>query len=59
MHFIDISVFVLYMLAMLGVGVYFLRKNTGTDDYYVGGRQMGSMHVGLSVVATDVGGGFP
>jgi SSS family solute:Na+ symporter len=58
MHFIDISVFVLYMLAMLGVGVYFLRKNSGTEDYYVGGRQMGSLHVGLSVVATDVGGGF-
>lgn len=58
MHFIDISVFVLYMLAMLGVGVYFLRKNSGTDDYYVGGRQMSSLHVGLSVVATDVGGGF-
>ena len=58
MHFIDLVVFVVYMLAMLGVGVYFLRKNTGTDDYYVGGRQMGSLHVGLSVVATDVGGGF-
>jgi len=43
---------------MLGVGFYFLRKNKNADDYYVGGRKMSSFHVGLSVVATDVGGGF-
>lgn len=58
MHFIDILIFAVYMVAMLGVGFYFLRQNQGTEDYYVGGRGMGSWHVGLSVVATDVGGGF-
>lgn len=58
MHYIDLSIFVLYMLAMLGVGFYFLRKNEGAEDYYVGGRSMSSSHIGLSVVATDVGGGF-
>jgi SSS family solute:Na+ symporter len=58
MHYIDLLIFMLYMAAMLGVGFYFLRKNEGADDYYVGGRSMGSGHIGLSVVATDVGGGF-
>jgi len=58
MHFIDVGVFVLYMLGVIGIGVYFLIKNKGADDYYVGGRNIGSWHVGLSVVATDVGGGF-
>ncbi|SFF89431.1 sodium:solute symporter family protein [Pontibacter chinhatensis] len=58
MHYIDLSIFVLYMLAMLGVGFYFLKKNKGAEDYYVGGRSMSSSHIGLSVVATDVGGGF-
>ncbi|WP_266205467.1 sodium:solute symporter family protein [Pontibacter kalidii] len=58
MHYIDLSIFVLYMVAMLGVGFYFLRKNKGAEDYYVGGRSMSSSHIGLSVVATDVGGGF-
>lgn len=58
MHFIDISIFVLYMIAMLGVGVYFLKRNKSQEDYYVGGRKMTSVHIGLSVVATDVGGGF-
>lgn len=56
MHFIDILILVLYLAIMLGVGFFFYRKNESADDYYVGGRQMGSMHVGLSVVATDVGG---
>jgi len=58
MHWIDISIFVLYMIAVLGVGFYFYKKNVSTDDYYVGGRQMTAGHIGLSVVATDVGGGF-
>jgi len=46
------------MAAMLGVGYFFFRTNKGKEDYYVGGRNMGSWHIGLSVVATDVGGGF-
>lgn len=58
MSWIDISIFVIYMIIMLGVGFYFLGKNKSVDDYYVGGRNMSSLHVGLSVVATDVGGGF-
>ena len=58
MHWIDVTIFVTYMLVMLGVGFFFLRKNKNSEDYYVGGRGMGSLHVGLSVVATDVGGGF-
>lgn len=58
MHFIDLLIFLIYMLAMLGVGYFFMKKNTGHEDYYVGGRSIGSIHIGLSVVATDVGGGF-
>ncbi len=58
MHIIDVLIFVTYMIIMLGIGFFFMRKNQNTDDYYVGGRNMSSLHVGLSVVATDVGGGF-
>lgn len=58
MHIIDISIFIIYMLGMLGVGIYFMKRNKSQDDYYVGGREMTSLHIGLSVVATDVGGGF-
>ncbi len=58
MHYIDLGIFIGYMFLMLGVGVYFMKKNKSQDDYYVGGRDIGSWHIGLSVVATDVGGGF-
>src|SRR3990170_264116 len=58
MHFIDLLEFFIYMAVMLGIGFYFLKKNKNADDYFVGGRNMDSIHVGLSVVATDVGGGF-
>lgn len=58
MHIVDILIFAAYMIIMLGIGFFFLKKNKSTDDYFVGGRSMGSLHVGLSVVATDVGGGF-
>ncbi|MFA7490367.1 MAG: sodium:solute symporter family protein [Mariniphaga sp.] len=58
MHWIDYVIFGVYLLAMLGIGFYFMRKNKSADDYFVGGRKMSAFHIGLSVVATDVGGGF-
>jgi SSS family solute:Na+ symporter len=58
LHWIDIIIFILYFIVMIGVGFYFFTKNKDTEDYYVGGRNMNSWHIGLSVVATDVGGGF-
>lgn len=58
MSWIDISIFIIYMLVMLGVGFFFLKSNTSKEDYYLAGRNMGPWHIGFSVVATDVGGGF-
>ena len=57
-HILDLSIFTVYLIGMLGVGFYFSKKNKTNDDYYVGGRKMKAGHIGLSVVATDVGGGF-
>jgi len=58
MAFADILIIIVYMILMLGVGFYFYRKNDSAEDYYISSRSMGPFHVGLSVVATDVGGGF-
>jgi len=58
MHLIDLTIFIVYLIAMLAVGFYFSRKNSSEEDYYVGGRSLNKWHIGLSVVATDVGGGF-
>jgi solute:Na+ symporter, SSS family len=58
MHPVDLGIFIAYMIALLAMGYYFLRKNKSTEDYYVSSRNMNGWHLGLSVVATDVGGGF-
>ncbi len=58
MTWIDILIFVVYFIVMLGVGFYFSGKHSDERDYFTGSGTMSSGHVGLSVVATDVGGGF-
>lgn len=58
MHWIDYVIFVAYFFGILYIGYYFLRKNQSREDYYVGGRNIKAGHVGLSIAATDVGGGF-
>ncbi|HLR26890.1 MAG TPA: sodium:solute symporter family protein, partial [Fodinibius sp.] len=58
MHWIDLTIIAVYLVGMLCFGLFFLNKNEGGEDYYVGGRNMSSWAIGLSVVATDVGGGF-
>lgn len=58
MHWIDYVLFGVYMVAVLSIGFYYYTRNKSTEDYYVGSRKIKPWHVGLSVVATDVGGGF-
>jgi SSS family solute:Na+ symporter len=58
MHIVDLLIIITYLCVILGVGFWFFRKNKDIDEYYVGGRSLNSLHIGLSVVATDVGGGF-
>ena len=56
MHFSETIVFVIYLLFMLGIGVYFfLRSKGGGDkDYFLGGRQMGPWVSALSAGASDM-----
>jgi len=58
MSSLDLGVFGLYLLGVLSIGLYHFFRNTDMEDYYVGGRSMDWKHIGMSVVATDVGGGF-
>ncbi len=58
MSWIDYVIFGLYMLGVLGIGVYHFLRNKSKEDYYIGNRSISAHHVGLSIVATDVGGGF-
>jgi solute:Na+ symporter, SSS family len=49
---VNFSVLTIYLLAMVGVGVYFARKNKNTDDYFRGGQQIAWWAAGCSIFAT-------
>lgn len=47
-------VIVAYLLAMLGVGVWFAKKNNSVDDFYLGGRKLGPFVTAMSAEASDM-----
>ena len=52
MSVLDWIIVFLYGIGMLAVGFYYSHKNKTTDDYMLGGRNMKSWKVGLSLFAT-------
>jgi SSS family solute:Na+ symporter len=50
----DLLVVVAYMAWMLGIGVYYSKRQTDTSEYFLGGRGMGWLIVGISTMATLV-----
>jgi SSS family solute:Na+ symporter len=58
MHVLDYLVLATYMIGVLAVGFFFYRRQRRPDEYFVADRRMSGSHIALSVVATDVGGGF-
>ncbi|MEX0643241.1 MAG: sodium/solute symporter [Pirellulales bacterium] len=50
----DWSVIALYFLVMLAIGWYYSRRSRTSEDYLVGGRNMNSYAIGLSLFATLV-----
>ncbi len=52
----ELIVFALYLIFMIGIGVYFFlkNKNAGEKDYFLGGRQMGPWVSALSAGASDM-----
>lgn len=49
-------VFIIYLICMLGIGVYFFAKtkNGGEKEYFLGGRRMGPWVSALSAGASDM-----
>ncbi len=45
---------VLYLLAMLGVGAYFSKRNKNSTDFYLGGRKLGPLVTAMSAEASDM-----
>ncbi len=56
MNTVEIAVFVVYLIFMLGVGVYFFFKDKsgGEKTYFLGGRKMGAWVAALSAGASDM-----
>mgnify|MGYP005844653551 FL=1 len=50
----DYAVVAAYALAMLGVGLYYARRQTTLGEYFLGGRRMNWVIVGISTMATLV-----
>ncbi len=51
-----ILAFVIYMIFMLGIGIITARKNKSSDDYFLGGRNLGGWVTALSAQASDMSG---
>jgi len=49
---VDYTMLFGYLLAMVGVGVYFTNKNKSTDDFFRGGKQVVWWAAGCSIFAT-------
>jgi sodium/proline symporter len=53
----ELAVFIIYLVAMLGIGVFFLvrtRGKGGEKDYFLGDRKMGPWVTALSAGASDM-----
>lgn len=49
---LNYTVLIIYLLAMVGVGGYWARRNKGTDDYFRGGKKIVWWAAGCSIFAT-------
>lgn len=52
MRILDLIVLILYFGATLGIGLYFSKKNTSTEEYFLGGRSFPGWALGLSLIGT-------
>jgi SSS family solute:Na+ symporter len=51
---LDVIALTTYLLGMLAVGLYFSRRNTSTEEYFVGSRSFPGWAIGLSMLGTSI-----
>lgn len=49
---VDWAVVVIYALALIGIGIFYSRRQKTTEDYFVGGRSVSPFLAGISLYAT-------
>lgn len=45
---------IVYLVAMVGIGVWYSKKNETTSDFYLGGRKLGPIVTAMSAEASDM-----
>ena len=45
---------IIYLIFVVGIGVYFTKKNNNVGDFYLGGRQLGPFVTAMSAEASDM-----
>ncbi len=53
-HPLDIAVVAIYMLAIMGMGFLFARRNKNTDHYFVASRSCKGWVLGISMLSTTI-----
>lgn len=48
------AIIVIYLIGMVAVGIYFMKKNKSAGDYYLGGRKLGPIVTAMSAEASDM-----
>jgi solute:Na+ symporter, SSS family len=51
---LDITAVIIYLVAMVAIGIYFTRRTTTTEGYFVGNRSFPGWVIGLSMLGTIV-----
>ncbi|MFI4910884.1 MAG: sodium:solute symporter [Sedimentisphaeraceae bacterium JB056] len=51
---IDLTILFVYLGAMACMGLYFAKRNSNTEQYFLGGRSFNGIVIGLSLVGTSI-----
>ena len=54
LHWLDVFSLITYLFIIIAVGIYFSRKNTTTEGYFVGNRSYSGWVIGLSMISTSI-----
>lgn len=52
LHWLDYLTIGAYLVGLIGIGIYFSKKETGSEDFFLGGRKIPWWAAGISLYAT-------
>ena len=53
-HSIDITIIILYFIAVFAIGLFVARKTKSGEDLFLAGRSLGWMAIGFSLFASNI-----